>query len=130
MRSCSSGEEAYSLAIFCHRLGLDVEVLGASARDLFRVGTLNMSVAVWVGMIALVGIATDDGVVMATYLDQVFTRRRLENPDDIRAARRAEVLPIGIVAPGDDPDEARAALASSGAARILSTVDELLEILP
>ena len=53
-----------------------------------------------------------------------------DTPDDIQAARGAGVLPLGIVAPGDDPDEARAALASSGAARILSTVDELLEILP
>ena len=53
-----------------------------------------------------------------------------DTPDDIRAARRAGVLPIGVVAPGDDPDEAKAALASSGAGRILSTVDELLEILP
>ena len=41
-------------------------------RELFQVGTVNMSVAVWIGFIALVGIATDDGVVMATYLKQRF----------------------------------------------------------
>ena len=53
-----------------------------------------------------------------------------DTPDDIRAARAAAVLPIGIVAPGDDPDLARSALADAGAARILTTVNELLEILP
>ncbi len=51
-----------------------------------------------------------------------------DTPDDIRAARGAAVLPIGIVASGDDPDSARAALADAGAARILTTLNELLEI--
>lgn len=53
-----------------------------------------------------------------------------DTPDDIRAARAAAVLPIGIPAPGDDPELARSALADAGAARILPTVNELLEILP
>ena len=34
---------------------------------LFQVHTINMSVAVWVGFLALFGIATDDGVVMGIY---------------------------------------------------------------
>ena len=46
----------------------------------------EMNTAVWVGFIALFGIAVDDGVVVATYLDQVFTRRRLRTIEDIRAA--------------------------------------------
>ena len=46
----------------------------------------EMNTAVWVGFIALFGIAVDDGVVVATYLDQVFTRRRLRTVEDIRAA--------------------------------------------
>lgn len=36
----------------------------------------NFSVAVWVGFIALFGIAVDDGVLMTTYLDDVFRERR------------------------------------------------------
>src|SRR3989338_3123169 len=36
----------------------------------------NFSVAVWVGFIALFGIAVDDGVLMTTYLDDVFKERR------------------------------------------------------
>ncbi|MFW6049569.1 MAG: efflux RND transporter permease subunit [Myxococcota bacterium] len=48
------------------------ELFGRDMRDLFQVGTVNLSVAVWVGVIALVGIATDNGVVLATYLRQRF----------------------------------------------------------
>lgn len=47
---------------------------------------IAMNTAVWIGFIALFGIAVDDGVVIATYLDQVFGRRRLECVDDIRDA--------------------------------------------
>ncbi len=36
----------------------------------------NFSVAVWVGFIALFGVAVDDGVLMTTYLDDVFKERR------------------------------------------------------
>jgi Cu(I)/Ag(I) efflux system membrane protein CusA/SilA len=51
---------------------LDLSVFGTSLRDLFQVHTINLSVAVWVGFLALFGIASDDGVIMATYLDQAF----------------------------------------------------------
>jgi len=47
---------------------------------------IEMNTAVWVGFIALFGIAVDDGVVIATYLDQVFTRRQLASIADIRSA--------------------------------------------
>ena len=47
---------------------------------------VELNTAVWIGFIALFGIAIDDGVVMATYLDQVFTRKRLRTVDDIRRA--------------------------------------------
>ncbi|MFO7565785.1 MAG: efflux RND transporter permease subunit [Enhygromyxa sp.] len=51
---------------------LEVSVFGADMRELFGVRPVNLSVAVWIGVIALIGIATDDGVVMATYLSQRF----------------------------------------------------------
>ena len=38
-------------------------------RELLQVHTINLSVAVWVGFLALFGIASDDGVVIASYLD-------------------------------------------------------------
>lgn len=63
---------------------LDVELMGRSARDLFQVGPVNLSVAVWVGFIALVGVATDDGVVMATYLQQQFSDSEPSSIGEIR----------------------------------------------
>ncbi len=53
-------------------------------RTLFQVRNINMSVAVWVGFIALVGIATDNGVVLATYLHQRFAGAPPTSIDDIR----------------------------------------------
>lgn len=58
------------LGLYAQPWFLDFSLFGTSMRDLFQVGTVNLSVAVWVGFIALFGIAVDDGVVMATYLDQ------------------------------------------------------------
>ncbi len=63
---------------------LDLTLAGVSLRDRFHVGTVNLSVAVWVGVIALIGIATDDGVVMSTYLRQVFDREAPATVADVR----------------------------------------------
>ena len=71
---------------------MNVEVMDTSLRALFQVGPTNMSVAVWIGFIALVGIATDDGVVMATYLKQRFQRA----PSDSIAAIRQRVREAGL----------------------------------
>ena len=53
-----------------------------------------------------------------------------DTPDDIRAATAAGVLPIGVVAPGPDPTATTAALRESGAATVLGTINDLLELLP
>ncbi len=44
---------------------------------------MYLTVAVWVGFIALFGIAVDDGIVVGTYLDQSFSRRKIERYEDI-----------------------------------------------
>jgi len=63
---------------------LDFHLFGRDMRSLFQVGTVNLSVAVWVGFIALLGIATDAGVVMATYLGQRFQASPSQSIDEIR----------------------------------------------
>jgi len=65
---------------------LDFSVLGASLRELFQVNPINLSVAVWVGFLALFGIATDDGVLMATYLRQSLQEKAYASKDELRDA--------------------------------------------
>ncbi|MHC4345207.1 MAG: efflux RND transporter permease subunit [Planctomycetota bacterium] len=65
---------------------LDFTVFGVNMRHLFQVHPINLSVAIWVGFLALFGIASDDGVVMCTYLEQSFRGGKLENTEDVRKA--------------------------------------------
>lgn len=66
---------------------LDFALFGVNMRDLFGVHTVNLSVAIWVGFLALFGIATDDGVVMTTYLDDSFRRLREKDPGQVSQGR-------------------------------------------
>ena len=63
---------------------LDFSLFGTEMRDLFQVHTINLSVAVWVGFLALFGIATDDGVVMGTYLVQTFRDHTPKSKAEVR----------------------------------------------
>jgi Cu(I)/Ag(I) efflux system membrane protein CusA/SilA len=65
---------------------LNFSLFGTDMRELFQVHTVNLSVAVWVGFLALFGIASDNGVIMATYLKQIFSKRVPSSVQDIRGA--------------------------------------------
>ena len=65
---------------------LDFSIFGTSMRQLFQVNPVNLSVAVWVGFLALFGIASDDGVVIATYIKQTFDARKPSSRSEIREA--------------------------------------------
>jgi Cu(I)/Ag(I) efflux system membrane protein CusA/SilA len=65
---------------------LDFSILGVSMRELFQVHSMNLSVAVWVGFLALFGIATDDGAIMATYLQSSFQKNPTRTVEEIREA--------------------------------------------
>jgi Cu(I)/Ag(I) efflux system membrane protein CusA/SilA len=63
---------------------LDFGVFGVNMRELFQVHPINLSVAIWVGFLALFGIASDDGVVMCTYLKQSFQKKTPASVDETR----------------------------------------------
>lgn len=65
---------------------MNFSIAGENMRDLFQMHPINLSVAVWVGFIALFGVATDDGVLMGTYIHQVFKERHPRTKHDIREA--------------------------------------------
>jgi Cu(I)/Ag(I) efflux system membrane protein CusA/SilA len=64
----------------------DFALFDTNFRDLFQLHTINLSVAVWVGFIALFGVASDNGVLMATYLDQSFLRNNPTTKEGVRNA--------------------------------------------
>ena len=71
---------------------MQLPLFGDYFRQLFNMKTYNLSVAVWVGFLALFGIASDNGVVMATYLDQSFKERKPQTVKEIREATLAAGL--------------------------------------
>lgn len=102
---------------------LDMTLFGENLRALLHVQPVHLSVAVWVGMIAVLGIATDDGVVMATTLRQKLAEARAADgstgPGATGAVSRAAI---------------RAAVHAAGTQRLraclMTTATTLLALLP
>jgi Cu(I)/Ag(I) efflux system membrane protein CusA/SilA len=65
---------------------LNFGIFGENMREIFQIHPVNLSVAVWVGFLALFGIATDDGVMISTYLEQQFNEDKPKTVQDIREA--------------------------------------------
>ncbi len=68
---------------------LNIDILGVNLQELFKIRPINLSVAVWVGFLALFGIASDNGVIIATYLRQIFDQNK---PKTVAAVREATIL--------------------------------------
>jgi Cu(I)/Ag(I) efflux system membrane protein CusA/SilA len=71
---------------------LNFHIFGTDMRQLFQVHPINLSVAIWVGFLALFGIASDNGVLVATFLDQSFSSRPVGNIQEAREATIAGAL--------------------------------------
>jgi Cu(I)/Ag(I) efflux system membrane protein CusA/SilA len=63
---------------------MNFSMFGVNMRELFQVHPINLSVAVWVGFLALFGISDDDGVIMGTYLDHSFRDKKPATIEQIR----------------------------------------------
>ncbi|MEN6308819.1 MAG: efflux RND transporter permease subunit [Anaerohalosphaeraceae bacterium] len=68
---------------------LNFTVFGIHLRELFNIHPYNLSIAVWVGFLALFGVASDDGVLMMTYLKDRFAT---EKPETIEHIRRETIF--------------------------------------
>ncbi|MEK7484588.1 MAG: efflux RND transporter permease subunit [Planctomycetota bacterium] len=63
---------------------MNFTLAGIDMRELFQIHPFHMSVAVWVGFLALFGISEDDGVLMTAYLNQTFAQKKMKTIQDIR----------------------------------------------
>jgi Cu(I)/Ag(I) efflux system membrane protein CusA/SilA len=76
-----------TLAVFT---GLPVSFAGGML--MAGLAGVQLNTAVWIGFIATLGLAEDDGVVMATFIRQLLVRRRISTVQQLRAT----VLEAGI----------------------------------
>jgi len=65
---------------------MNFDLFGINMRNMLQIQTINLSVAVWVGFLALFGIATDDGVLVGTYLQHSFKENEPKTVAEIRDA--------------------------------------------
>jgi Cu(I)/Ag(I) efflux system membrane protein CusA/SilA len=63
---------------------LDFSVFGHNMRALFHLREYNLSVAVWVGFIALFGVSSDDSLIITSYLEQMFAKKKAASVDEVR----------------------------------------------
>ncbi len=73
------------IGLYAQEWFMNMSIFGTNLRELFQIHPINLSVAVWVGFLALFGIATDDGVVMCTYLAQRFKAAKPKSKVEVRA---------------------------------------------
>ncbi|MCB9729807.1 MAG: TIGR01548 family HAD-type hydrolase [Deltaproteobacteria bacterium] len=116
-----------------HRLDLAV-VTGRPRRDAVRF-LEEQGIADLFGAVVCMedGPAKPDPTVVRAALSQLGVRSAWmvgDTPDDIRSARAAGVVPIGVIAPGEDAGLVEASLYATGAARVLTGLAALEEMLP
>jgi Cu(I)/Ag(I) efflux system membrane protein CusA/SilA len=63
---------------------MNFSIGNVNMQHLFGITPVNLSVAVWVGFIALFGIATDDGVLISTYINQLIKEKKPATKEEVR----------------------------------------------
>ena len=63
---------------------IDVIVSLSAGFLLLPLWDANLSVAVWVGFLVLLGVVDDDSVVLSTYLEDIFDKKEMQSVADIR----------------------------------------------
>lgn len=63
---------------------MNFEIFGANIRTLFQMHDINLSIAIWVGFLALFGIASDIGVVIAAVIHQELKKCNPENSEKLK----------------------------------------------
>ncbi len=71
---------------------MDFSVGGANLREMFHLEGLNLNIAVWIGFLALLGVASDGVVLMLAYIDENRARGMTLREAVVEGARR-RVLP-------------------------------------
>jgi Cu(I)/Ag(I) efflux system membrane protein CusA/SilA len=61
-----------------------IPIAAAGGMIAIAVMGVELNTAVWVGFIALAGLAADDGIVMASYIHERLKRRSIDNVEDLR----------------------------------------------
>jgi len=62
-----------------------IPIAAAGGMIAIAVMGVELNTAVWVGFIALAGLAADDGIVMASYIHERLKRRSIDNVEDLRS---------------------------------------------
>src|SRR5690606_15269899 len=74
------------LRLYSQEWFLNFSLFGVNLRETFQVHSYILSVAVWVGFLALFGVTTDDGVLQSTYMEQTMAKRKPCTIQEIREA--------------------------------------------
>ncbi|MCG8327608.1 MAG: efflux RND transporter permease subunit [Chitinophagales bacterium] len=85
--ACSGGMLA--LWLWNQSWFLNFPLFGDPLREILSIGNLPITVPVWIGFLALIGLATDDGVLMATYMESNYQQLQSDKNKIIETIQKA-----------------------------------------